>query len=301
MKIVMMKKYICVFFLVVNSFVSGQVINSLAKDSNGKLMLLGKTNKKAFENENFSWFKKNYDSYLTNDKIINKLKDLLQNYTIKAFYGSWCGDSKRELPKFYKVIDETHFNKDKLEVIAVDNKPEAYKAAPNGEEKGLNIHRVPTFILYKNNQEIGRIVEYPKQDIERDILAIVSGKKYSPHYIVVEYLHKIFEEKTVKELKSEENKLAASLVEFTKGSRELNTYGYKLLRSNQLEKALFIFKLNTKMYPYKVNVFDSLGEAYLTNKNYNKALVNYNKALKLAPNDKNIASIIKQIKTEINQ
>ncbi|WP_431166060.1 tetratricopeptide repeat protein [Tenacibaculum halocynthiae] len=296
-----MKKAITIIFLLTSYFILGQQLNTLAKDNKGKPMLLGKTNKKAFENENFKWFKKNYDSYLTNDKIINQLKDSIQNYTIKAFYGSWCGDSKRELPKFYKVIDETHFNKSQLEVIAVDKKSEAYKASPNGEEKGLNIHRVPTFIFYKNNKEVARIVEYPKQDFERDILTIISGEKYSPQYIVVEYLHKMLEKKTIKELKNEENKLAASLAEFTKGSRELNTYGYKLLRSNQLEKAVFVFELNTKMYPYKANVFDSLGEAYFTTKNYNKALSSYNKAQKLDPNDKNIANMIKKIKTEINQ
>lgn len=296
-----MKKAITIIFLLTSYFITGQQLNTLSKDSKGKPMLLGKTNKKAFENENFKWFKKNYDSYLTNDKIITQLKDSIQNYTIKAFYGSWCGDSKRELPKFYKVIDETHFNKSQLEVIAVDKKPEAYKESPNGEEKGLNIHRVPTFIFYKNNKEVARIVEYPKQDFERDILTIISGKKYSPQFIVVEYLHKMLEKKTIKELKNEENKLAASLAEFTKGSRELNTYGYKLLRSNQLEKAVFVFELNTKMYPYKANVFDSLGEAYFTTKNYNKALSSYNKAQKLDPNDKNIANMIKKIKTEINQ
>ena len=91
-------------------------------------------------------------------------------------------------------------NKSQLEVIAVDRKPEAYKASPTGEEKGLNIHRVPTFIFYKDNKEIGRIVEYPKQDFERDILTIISGEKYSPQYIVVERLHKLMNQETLENL-----------------------------------------------------------------------------------------------------
>ncbi len=294
-----MKKQLIITFLFVSYFVSGQQINQTSEDSKGKLMLLGKTNKKAFESKDFSWFDKNYENYITNDKIIHRLKDSLKNYKIKAFYGTWCGDSRRELPKFYKVIDEVGFEENQLEAIAVDRKKDAYKSSPNGEEKGLNIHRVPTFIFYKNNKEIGRIVEYPKQDFERDMLTIINGKKYRPQYIVVERLNKLMEEKTLEELVKDEQKLIVSFAEFTKGSRELNTFGYKLLRSGNIEKALFVFKLNTKMYPYKYNVFDSLAEAYYTIKDYENSLKNYDKVLVLKSNDKNAIEMIEKIKKEL--
>lgn len=294
----MKKSTIILFFLIIN-VAFGQQINNTTKDSKGTLMLLGKTDKKAFNIDDFFWFQENYNQYLTNDKAVRQLKKSLSNYTIKAFYGSWCGDSKREIPKFYKVIDEVDFNTNKLSMIAVDKKPEAYKASPNGEEKGLNIHRVPTFIFYKNDKEIGRIVESPKQDFERDILTIINGKNYTPNYIVVERLHALMKVKTIKELQKDENNLVISFSEFTKGSRELNTYGYKLLRSKNTEKALFVFQLNTKMYPYKYSVFDSLGEAYFTIKNYEQSLKNYNKVLQLKPNDVNALSMIEKIKKVI--
>ncbi|PKH49986.1 hypothetical protein CXF68_04390 [Tenacibaculum sp. Bg11-29] len=294
-----MKITITILLFLISNLVVGQDINKTTKSSKGKLMLLGKTDKKAFDIQGFTWFHKNYEAYITNDKIVNKLKTSLKNYSIKAFYGSWCGDSKRELPKFYKVIDQANFDKDQLEMIAVDRKPEAYKASPNGEEKGLNIHRVPTFIFYKNNKEVGRIVEYPKQDFERDLLTITNGKKYTPQYVVAEHLNKLMIDKTLDELKKNEKELIASLVEFTKGSRELNTFGYKLLRSKNISKAFFVFELNTKMYPYKYNVFDSLGEAYYTIKNYNQSLINYDKVLQLKPNDKNALEMIGKIKKEM--
>ncbi len=294
-----MKKTATILFLLINFFGFGQQLNTTIKDSKGKLMLLGKTNKKAFDNDDFYWFQTNYDDYITNDKIVGRLKDALKNYSIKVFYGTWCGDSKREIPKFYKVIDEAGFDKSKLESIAVDRKPEAYKASPNGEEKGLNIHRVPTFIFYKGDKEIGRIVEYPKQDFERDMLEITSGKRYIPQYVVVERLNKLMIENTLEELKKDEQKLIMSLVDFTKGSRELNTFGYKLLQSDNIKKALFVFELNTKMYPYKHNVFDSLGEAYYRVKNYEESLKNYDIVLQLKPNDKNALEMIEKIKNEI--
>lgn len=294
-----MKKLLINTFLLISFVVNAQQINKTTQDAKGRPMLLGKTNKQAFVSKDFSWFQTNYDKYIINDKVVNQLKGTLNNFTIKAFYGTWCGDSKREIPKFYKVIDKAGFNENNLEVIAVDRKPDAYKASPNGEEKGLNIHRVPTFIFYKNNKEVGRIVEYPKQDFERDILTIINGERYVPQYIVAESLNSLMRVKTLEELKKDEKKLMVSYVEFTKGSRELNTFGYKLLRSKEIEKALFVFQLNTKMYPYKYNVFDSLGEAYYTIKNYEQSLKSYDKVLELKPNDTNALEMIERIKKEM--
>ena len=47
---------------------------------------------------------------------------------------------------------------------------------------GLNIHHVPTVIFYKNGNEIGRIIEYPVQLLEEDMVAILTGASYTPNY-----------------------------------------------------------------------------------------------------------------------
>lgn len=294
----MNKITIFLLLLISSVIVQGQQINNIIKDSKGKKMLLGKTNKKAFEGPDFSWFHNNYNQYVINDKVIELLKQPITDYKIKAFYGSWCGDSKRQIPRFYKVLDQVGFNTNNLIMVAVNKTPTAYKTSPNGEEKGLNIHRVPTFIFYKDNKEVGRIVESPKQDFERDLLAIVTNKKYTPNYEVVERLNSFLQVKTIKELNKVEDSLVASFADLTKGSRELNTYAYKLLRSHQIEKALFVFSLNTKIFPYKHNVFDSLAEAYYSIEDFEKSLDNYNIVLRLKPNDKNALNMIRKIKTE---
>ena len=92
--------------------------------------------------------------------------------------GTWCGDSKREIPRFYKVLKAAKFNVSNLEMIAVNRG----KKTPDNLQKGLNIFRVPTFIFYKNGKEIGRYVEYPRVSLEKDILAIVTGKTYKHSY-----------------------------------------------------------------------------------------------------------------------
>lgn len=277
-----------------------QTVNQQVKDSEGKVKLLGIINKEGLTKKPFKeWFNKNHDDYLVNDRVIEKLEDSLNNYTIKVFLGTWCGDSKREVPRFYSVLESANFPKGQLEIIAVDKTEKAYKQAPNGEEKGLNIHRVPTFILYKAGKEVNRIVEFPVETLEKDLLTIVTSNKYTPNYMAANYLSYLLENKSLEELTNKEKELVPQFAEFVKGSRELNTYGYMLLRSKQFEKSLFVFNLNTKIFPYKYNVFDSLGEAYFAIKNYSEALKNYATVLELKPKDENAISMIEKINKEM--
>ena len=92
--------------------------------------------------------------------------------------GSWCEDSHRDVPQLYKILDEAKFDESKLKVISVDED----KLTPEGFEKDMDIQNVPTIILYKNNKELGRIVEYPIQTLEKDMLSILSGKEYKHAY-----------------------------------------------------------------------------------------------------------------------
>jgi hypothetical protein len=47
------------------------------------------------------------------------------------------------------------------------------KKSPGGQEEGLNILKVPTIIVYRNGQEIGRIIEVVTRNIEADLLDII--------------------------------------------------------------------------------------------------------------------------------
>lgn len=293
-----MKRTVILLITLLNLYLGfSQTLNHLETDKNGNELLLGEINKKGLTKNSFkAWFSKTYDDYLINKKVVNLIKDSINQYEIKAFLGTWCGDSKRETPRFYKILEAAKFDETKLKLIAVDKTEEAYKQSPNGEEKGLNIHRVPTFIFYKNGKEVNRIVERPKETLERDILNIVSKNKYTPNYMAANYMDYLLATKTIDSLKLDESILVSRLAEFVKGSRELNTYGYMLLRSNLIEKALYVFDINTKIFPYKYNVYDSLGEAYFKAGNYNEALKNYYKVLSLKPEDENGASMIEKVK-----
>jgi len=142
------------------------------KDTNGYLS--GVANKDSFQDDSFKvWFNSRYSEYTVDKEIVDKLKIALKGYTIKGFMGTWCGDSKRETPRFYKILDETGFDQ---------NNFNRDKKTPDNLQEGLNIIRVPTFIFYKGDKEVGRYVEYPRETIEKDILKIVTGQPYKHSY-----------------------------------------------------------------------------------------------------------------------
>ena len=55
----------------------------------------------------------------------------------------------------------------------------------------------------------------------------------------------------------------------------INNHGYRLLNQGKINKALELFKYNVQAYPNSANVYDSLGEGYENDKQFEKALDNY--------------------------
>ena len=146
---------------------------------NDRGYLIGFTNREAFNDASYQyWFNDRYSSDKTDQELIAKLKPIINDFTIKGFMGTWCGDSKRETPRFYKILDETGFDQDYFELITVGRN----KKTPDNLQEGFNIIRVPTFIFYKDGEEVGRFVEYPRETLEKDILNILTGAPYKHSY-----------------------------------------------------------------------------------------------------------------------
>ncbi len=143
-------------------------------------MIVGKFHKEDLQKEPFSsWFNSRYEKYTPNAEDLETIKKNINDYDIKVFMGTWCGDSKRETPKLLKLLDEADYNYDNLELIAVDYN----KTTPEKLEEGLDIHHVPTIIFYKDGEEVNRFVEYSQgETFEQDIAKIVSGQEYKNSY-----------------------------------------------------------------------------------------------------------------------
>ncbi|WP_194849943.1 thioredoxin family protein [Nonlabens antarcticus] len=144
---------------------------------NGNLM--GVHGEQAFNQEPFSnWFQPGYEAYEPDVMILDELTTQLQDVEIRAYMGTWCGDSKRETPKFYKLLDQAEYDQKNLTMITVDRS----KSKPEALVSGYEITRVPTFIFYRDGKELGRFVEHPRESLEQDILKIVSGQPYKHSY-----------------------------------------------------------------------------------------------------------------------
>jgi len=87
------------------------------------------------------------------------------------------------------------------------------------------------------------------------------------------------------------------LQESNKGfsERGLNYFGYQLMEVGKLSAAIAFFELNIKQHPESSNAFDSLGEAYLANNDFKKALTAYEKSLSLDEGNKNASEAIDKI------
>jgi thioredoxin 1 len=94
---------------------------------------------------------------------------------VTVFLGTWCGDSRREVPRLWKALDlagpavpfEIHY-------IGVDHG----KREPGGRVPGNDVRYVPTFIVRRNGQEVGRIVEQSPGGVEKDLLALLTGRSH---------------------------------------------------------------------------------------------------------------------------
>jgi thiol-disulfide isomerase/thioredoxin len=87
--------------------------------------------------------------------------------------GTWCSDSHREVPRLWRALDEVGgFVPFAIEYLAVDRE----KAEPADLLAGLDLRYVPTFIVRRDGEEVGRIVESSPNGIESDLLALLTGR-----------------------------------------------------------------------------------------------------------------------------
>jgi thiol-disulfide isomerase/thioredoxin len=176
--------FISVLCIIINVNTSAQfIINQVTKDKNGNDMLLGCCTREALSREPFAaWFNNNYFNYKVDTSLIVPLKNKMDQKQFLIFMGTWCGDSKREVPRMLKILDYCGVRPEQVKIVMVSNADSLYKQSPAHEEKGLNILRVPTMIVYDNTTEINRLIEYPVESLEKDLFKIMNHQPYKPNY-----------------------------------------------------------------------------------------------------------------------
>ena len=164
------------FFLFTSSHGVGQSLNTIIKDPdlNNKEVMVGKCNRTGLQKGEYgAYFNSQYEVYKPSDKYIEKMKTKINLVDITVVLGTWCSDSKIQVGRFFKVLDLSGYNDKRMTIIGVSRKKQAFTT--NIENLGIDL--VPTFIIYQNGNELGRIVESPKRSLERDLAKIINKAK----------------------------------------------------------------------------------------------------------------------------
>jgi thioredoxin 1 len=120
--------------------------------------------------EEYSDFKANFQAFSLNEeeqKIVEKWPDTLY---VEVFFGTWCHDSEREVPRLLKLLKANKRITTKL--IALDYK----KEDPQQLAEASKIKYTPTIVVYLNadkTEELGRIIERPAKSLVEDISQIL--------------------------------------------------------------------------------------------------------------------------------
>ena len=114
-------------------------------------------------------WKEKYDQYDPVADMVDALKaKLVGDVRIDVYLGLWCPDSRNNVPLFIKIMDRAG--------TAV---PVRYFDVPKKANKEIlffidefKVRLIPTFIFYRDDKEIDRIVENPKAGMIEDTMEI---------------------------------------------------------------------------------------------------------------------------------
>jgi thioredoxin 1 len=105
-------------------------------------------------------FARGYEAFDADE--VFKLPD---EVSVLLFFGTWCHDSEREVPRLLKLLEAADLSEDKLTLIALDYR----KREPEGRAREFNVRYTPTAIFLRAGAEVGRIVERPNASLAEDI------------------------------------------------------------------------------------------------------------------------------------
>ncbi|MGH7595512.1 MAG: TlpA family protein disulfide reductase [bacterium] len=118
-------------------------------------------------------------AYQPSERALQLLRCYDEPATVLIFFGSWCGDSKREVPRFYAALDRAANKNFTARLFGLDRS----KKDAAGFAEAFGITHVPTFIFLNGNRvfssnsqafieqttgELGRITETPATSLEQD-------------------------------------------------------------------------------------------------------------------------------------
>ncbi|NNF34252.1 MAG: hypothetical protein HKN68_09090 [Saprospiraceae bacterium] len=264
-------------------------------DSRGDPQLWGSVEISDLKKETYAeWFHDSTEAYISKNE--NHVSEGLIDYKVKIYMGTWCGDSKRWVPRFLEQWEALGLNSDRIEIIGLHGNRKLYKQAPDHSEMEYNIHRVPTFIFLKDGKEYARIVESPVNDLYTDVAHIASGYPSTPRYAGVTFLSSVIDTFDLADIKESDIELMSRKISrLVAKPGELNTYAHKLYSDGKIKEAEWVYQLNTHLYPYHPGVLQSMGTFYKNVEDLKKAIEYCHKSLIIEPDNPKLISLLNDL------
>ncbi len=166
----MFKNIILVIFLIASFPIFAQDYKIIPDEKNGEPLILGYCPVTVLNDSLFdSTWTTEYNNYQPDFETLDSLEGKLDNINIKIVFRSTCSDSREQLPRLFKILNELNYDVNPITLIGVNRE----KQGLSNETEGLELELVPTIIFYKNGNEIGRIVETPVESLEKDLLKVL--------------------------------------------------------------------------------------------------------------------------------
>lgn len=115
----------------------------------------------------FNHFNASYRSYELSIQQKALLADLPDDLVVDVYFGTWCHDSVREVPRLLKVFEANP------NIIVNLYGLNYQKRDIDGRAEKVGVKFTPTIIVSQNDKELGRIIERPKENLVSDILGFI--------------------------------------------------------------------------------------------------------------------------------
>ncbi|MGB5359836.1 MAG: tetratricopeptide repeat protein [Eudoraea sp.] len=203
------------------------------------------------------------DTFSACQNLVNEL----DNYTNAIFVGEPTGENIN----FYGDNRRVELPNSKLPVYLSfawwQDKPQW----ENADYTVPHLAMEPTFAQYSANEDP----------------VLEAALNFSADNFIIDpmgYLTRLFMDEKYELLATEAQRLVKDpAYKFFNFEAEFNKAGYQMLGSGQFEGALYVFEMNTKLFPESANAWDSLAEGYWKSGDLVKAKEYYNKAISLNP------------------
>lgn len=120
-------------------------------------------------------------AYVPEPGAVARLAAVSRPVDVVCVLGTWCGDSRREVPRFWKLLESAANPNLRLRMLAVGRKDDAAAlakseavGAPRDIRAAWGVTLVPTFIFRADGEELGRIIETPTGTLEGDAAGIAA-------------------------------------------------------------------------------------------------------------------------------